>query len=816
MLNRSTPIVATSLRGLHPRSIDDATQICALLDRARSAGCVFHRGLNAVIDLETAEIERIDSGDLILRAPNFERISNPQIFLNFTYAGRPYFFATTRTAPTRGELLTVRIPETIFYSERRDRLRRKPNLSEGDPQRVEVSAGSDDPIEGLVTDLSPDGLGVLLRGEPAADVAIPLKLKFLDGREAGTETRVQLRSRRADVERKGWTRIGIVRTKATSISPIEIEYRETILDLPDGADAMRDREIDSEVVEPRVLRFENSRGEEIVALLDSWGDLRGATAVVMPSGWGRTKEALLPLARTIVATFRAAREPVCVVRFDGVRKRGESYNDPECRVPGREYHHFVFSQGVDDIETITRSLRELPSFQASSVILVSFSAAAIEARKALARDRTGVIDGWVSVVGSPDIQSMARSISGGVDLMGGYERGVRFGIQELLGVVVDVDRIVSDGNANNLIYIEDSRCDFAEIEVPITWYHGEYDAWVDLDRVRDVLSHGNKSDRRLVVIPTGHQLKNSREAEEAFQCIAAEVGRIALGREISPLSAVAREVRALRVAERHRLPAVEPDLRSFWRDYLVGRDCSFGIELLTSGSAYRQMMELQIDSLQLSSSERVIDLGAGTGSFELQLARGRKYAPPLFITAIDYVGEALKRARDRLSAVAAPEGLIVSYLEADLNLLHSQHRIPVESGSFEAAIASLLLSYLEGPELVLREICRILRPGGRMVISSLRRDADISGLYMEASAELHLGIARHELPGLEEEILGTSLRNFLNDASKVLELEEAGSFRFWEANELTGMVAEAGFTEVKSTPSLGDPPQAVVVSAIRR
>jgi ubiquinone/menaquinone biosynthesis C-methylase UbiE len=408
---------------------------------------------------------------------------------------------------------------------------------------------------------------------------------------------------------------------------------------------------------------------------------------------------------------------------------------------------------------------------------------------------------------------MARSISGGVDLMGGYERGLRFGIQELLGVVVDVDRIVDDGNDNDMIYVEDSRCDLADIGVPITWYHGRYDAWVDLDRVRDVLSHGDTTNRRLIVIPTGHQLKNSRQADEAFRCIASEVGRIALGRDLPPRSADAREVRTLRVAERHRLPAVEPDLRSFWRDYLVGRDRSFGIELLTSGSAYRRMMELQVDSLRLRSGDRVIDLGAGTGAFELQLARWPEPPSSLYITAVDYVGDALKRARHRIAGAVTPHDLTVSYLEADLNPVHSQQKIPLESNSFDAVIASLLLSYLERPELVLREIRRLLCPGGRMVISSLRCDADISGLYMEASAELHLGIARHELPELEQAKLGGALRSFLNDVSKVLELEEAGAFHFWEADELARIVEQAGFTDIESTPSLGNPPQAIVVSA---
>jgi ubiquinone/menaquinone biosynthesis C-methylase UbiE len=446
---------------------------------------------------------------------------------------------------------------------------------------------------------------------------------------------------------------------------------------------------------------------------------------------------------------------------------------------------------------------------------VSFSAAAIEARKALARDRAGVIDGWVSVVGSPDVQSMTRSISGGVDFVGGYERGIQFGIQELLGVEVDIDRLQRDGVSNDLLFIDDSRSDLATIEIPITWYHGRYDAWVELDRVRDALSHGDTTNRRLVVVPTGHQLSNSPQANDVFRCIASEIGRIALGRVLPPRSASAREVRTLRVAERHRLPAVEPDLRSFWRDYLIGRDRSFGIELMTSGSAYRRMMELQVDALQLVSGDRVIDLGAGTGAFELQLARWPECPSSLCITAIDYVGDALKRARDRLNGAATLHDLTVSYLEADLNLFNPQQKIPLASDSFEAVIASHLVSYLECPELLLREIRRLLCPGGRMVISSLRRDADFSRLYVENLVELRLGIARYELPELSQMEIGPVSRSFLNDAARILELEEAGAFHFWGPNELEQLVARVGFTAIETVPALGVPPQALIVTATK-
>jgi ubiquinone/menaquinone biosynthesis C-methylase UbiE len=418
-------------------------------------------------------------------------------------------------------------------------------------------------------------------------------------------------------------------------------------------------------------------------------------------------------------------------------------------------------------------------------------------------------------VGSPDVQSMTRSISGGVDFVGGYERDIQFGIQGLLGVEVDIDRLQLDGVSNDLLFIDDSRSDLAMIEIPITWYHGRYDGWVELDRVRDVLSHGDTSKRRLIVVATGHQLSNSSQANEVFGWVASEIGRMALGRELSPQSAGTREVRNLRVAERHRLPSVETDLRNFWRDYLIGRDRSFGIELLTSGSAYRRMMELQVESLRLSSGDRVIDLGAGTGSFEQQLARLPDCPSPIHVTAVDYVREALRRARDRLDQPATSYGLIVSYLEADLNLFHPQQKIPLKSDSFEAAIASLLLNYLECPESVLREIRRLLRPGGRMVISSLRRDADFSRLYVENLTELQLGVARDELPDLKQVEIGPVSRSFLNDAARILELEEVGAFRFWDSDELEQLVAQAGFTAIKTDSALGTPPQALIVTATK-
>jgi ubiquinone/menaquinone biosynthesis C-methylase UbiE len=300
-----------------------------------------------------------------------------------------------------------------------------------------------------------------------------------------------------------------------------------------------------------------------------------------------------------------------------------------------------------------------------------------------------------------------------------------------------------------------------------------------------------------------------------FQRIACEIGRIGSKKRLSPRKARSHEIRLLRRAERARLPAISQDLQSFWRDYLIGRDESYGIELLANSDAYRDLMGLQVELLSLDDDDDVLDLGSGVGTLAIQLALHSKSPRSLSITSVDYVRDALHRAKTRLANIQLPIEFQAFYIDADLDLLHDQQGIPLKSNSFDAVIGSLLLSYLKNPILVLTEVYRLLRPGGRLVISSLCRDADISKLYVESVTELSLKTDDAGLPGFKRSKLADAARNFLNDAAKILDLEEAGAFHFWEQSDLVDLVIEAGFSEVTKNSSLGAPPQAVVVSATK-
>src|SRR5262249_10495285 len=213
----------------------------------------------------------------------------------------------------------------------------------------------------------------------------------------------------------------------------------------------------------------------------------------------------------------------------------------------------------------------------------------------------------------------------------------RFGRHELVGVVADMDHTGLDAIEHGLGFLEDARRDLAAIRVPITWIHGRHDAWMDLERVRDALSCGDTRRRRLIEVPTGHQLRTSREALDTFLLIAEEVSEMALGRRLRGALPDLPALELRRRAERPRRPTPPPDLRPFWADYLLGRDRRLGMELVTGTAAYRNFLEAQVRRLDLRPGARIADLGSGTGELALALARRPALPAGLRVDAIDYI-----------------------------------------------------------------------------------------------------------------------------------------------------------------------------------
>lgn len=847
-----------SLRRMHRRSVESPSGIRALLERLRDSAGELTSGVNRKSSPRTARVERVLRDRVLLNSRHIELGRQPQIYFGFELDRVRYFFAATPLAGGGDELLEIAMPLAIYEAERRDLLRVPVDRMAGASHRVELSNGSVGPHSAVVCDWSYQGIGVALPARDADGLAANFELRFLDGDRRGDRAFARLRHRAQDPERSDWVRLGLEVSKVPIREPVRVEKRSSILGgtpplrawrrialagavareaparvierlrpsrMTRTARSASARANGSDAVDPiDLIEYRNQAGQVLRGIVNRTSAARAGEptqVVVIPPAWGRTKETLLPLALTLVRTFEKAGQPLAVVRFDGTNRRGESHIDPEYRAPGDEYLGFTFSQAARDIEATCDFLASSPDFLASEIFLITYSLGAVEGRRAVARDRGRRIKGWVSVVGMVDLQSGLRTVSGGVDYAYGYMNGVDFGRHELVGVVADMGRTGKDAMEHRLVFAEDARCDMAEIDVPVSWIHGRFDAWMDLWRVQELLSAGDTSKRRLLEVPTGHQMRSSREALETFQLVAQEVGAMALGGPVAAALPDLGEIDRVGKAERARRPAPQVDLRSFWHDYLLGRDRKLGIELMTSTAAYGELMALQLDRLRLRDGDTVVDLGSGAGDFPLAVAKPDAAPRPLHVIEVDLVQEALGRARDRFAAkvrgatTERDPRVRISHVAANLDRAGSA-ALPLLPGSADAILASLLISYLSHPEAFLRESYDLLKPGGRLVLSTLKRDADISRIYMDGIAELPPDRVREHFGEAASREFNNLQRRFLNDAARLLDLEEQGLFRFWDAAELVLLVEKAGFSDVEAAQAFGDPPQAVVVSARRR
>lgn len=100
------------------------------------------------------------------------------------------------------------------------------------------------------------------------------------------------------------------------------------------------------------------------------------------------------------------------------------------------------------------------------------------------------------------------------------------------------------------------------------------------------------------------------------------------------------------------------------------------------------------------AGRRVLDAGCGTGRTSARLAAGGAE-----VVGFDVSPEMLRRARERVPGA--------SFLAADL-----AEPLPFDDDAFDLVVASLVIHYLQDWVPPLRELRRVLRPGGAFVLST--------------------------------------------------------------------------------------------------
>ncbi len=249
------------------------------------------------------------------------------------------------------------------------------------------------------------------------------------------------------------------------------------------------------------------------------------------------------------------------------------------------------------------------------------------------------------------------------------------------------------------------------------------------------------------------------------------------------------------------------------RDFLSGE--VWGIEALVD----------RVEGLRARTANKIADaygkeLHDILRGREASTARVMQLAPELDETEAEIVLELGRVARYLAGRTVLSDlrsGVELANTTADLRLVHlnfgastQQSRLDLPDESFDRIGSSLVLSYLRDPIVAMREIYRLLEPGGVLVASSIRPNFDPSKLYAEEGAILR---AKSEDGDQESQRKLDALRGFGNMISRLIELEEDGRFRFFSGSELRALALEAGFSNIHVFDSLGSPTTAVIIRA---
>jgi ubiquinone/menaquinone biosynthesis C-methylase UbiE len=117
------------------------------------------------------------------------------------------------------------------------------------------------------------------------------------------------------------------------------------------------------------------------------------------------------------------------------------------------------------------------------------------------------------------------------------------------------------------------------------------------------------------------------------------------------------------------------------------------------------------ETLAPQPGERVLEIGPGTGYYTLDLAEwvGPDGTVEIFDLQQEFLDHTLRRAAERgLSNLRPTRG--------------DAQALPYEDDSMDAVVLVAVLGEIPNPDAAMRQIARVLRPGGRVVVGELAGD----------------------------------------------------------------------------------------------
>ena len=553
---------------------------------------------------------------------------------------------------------------------------------------------------------------------------------------------------------------------------------------------------ESSVIVSEVVEYENSRGKKIIGFYDHLKK-RGPQKrpfIIIPPSYGETKKDSLTLSYYLV------KNGFNIIRYDGTNHVGESEGDIIA---------YTLSNAKDDLKSTLNFVAR--KFEVSEFGMIARSLAKRVAIKVAGEDpRVKFIFGLVGII---DLQRTLKAIHR-EDVIGKILKGKSLGRDfiDTFGFEVSIEFLknaIKDGYHN----LATTKKDLEKVNTPMVFLIAEKDPWVKIEDVK-LLFDNPKLQRKLYVLPnTMHQVyENPTVAKRALRLGVVSCFRYLCNKNIrrnEVIEPTAREIAIQNRIEKERLRKLititKETEKEFWSRYLAN------YRIINKSEEYRDFMIL-INGLlgKVRGGEIILDAGCGIGLYggwllgsrleEIKkIHRGKisSYKTSTYL-GLDFAETALKEAKDRHSHIKNQiyqqygldrHCLILNfcYTFADLD-----YPLPFKDNCFDKICCNLVISYLTDPSITVRELFRVLKRQGKMVITSLKPFNDLSQIYCSFLDKTE------NKKDIEE------AKKLFTESGKIKYKEDMGHYKFFSEEELRSLLVKAGGRSVKTYRSFGN------------
>jgi demethylmenaquinone methyltransferase / 2-methoxy-6-polyprenyl-1,4-benzoquinol methylase len=158
-----------------------------------------------------------------------------------------------------------------------------------------------------------------------------------------------------------------------------------------------------------------------------------------------------------------------------------------------------------------------------------------------------------------------------------------------------------------------------------------------------------------------------------------------------------------------------------------------------------------VERIEADPNTTVLDVACGTAAVSIELVR--RYG--CRVVGVDQSAEMLAAGRERIDAAGLGERI-------DLEQGRAEH-LPFEDASFEALTFTYLLRYVDDPAATMKELARVVRPGGRIAMLDFFVPGGVARPAWELYVRMGLPVLGRAISAGWGEVgsfLGPSIRGF--------------------------------------------------------